>query len=238
VLSNIGFALVGLWGFARLRPMRRQHCLRAGWHGSRLFLLGLVLTATGSAFARLVWGRLPIALACAGLLAAVRTEVRPGSDTSRDAAVLALPAVLSVSWWYPTALRGQGDLRPYLLLQALPLVLIPLWQAIHASPRHDRLWFGIAPAALRRGESGRAARSPDRRASGLDQRAFGEAPAGFGCRGGTGGASFSAIGRDWRCCHASCKCRADSSLTHDSICIAAIRAGYLYDWTLLDWREK
>ena len=151
VVSNIGFALVGLWGFARLRPMRHQQCLRAGWHGYRLFLLGLVLTAIGSAFyhlapdnARLVWDRLPIALACAGLLAAVRAEVRPGSDTSRDAAVLALLAVLSVAWWYLTELRGLGDLRPYLLLQTLPLVLIPLWQAIHASPRRDRLWFGIA----------------------------------------------------------------------------------------------
>jgi len=29
-------------------------------------------------------------------------------------------------------------------LQTLPLVLIPLWQAIHASPRRDRGWFGIA----------------------------------------------------------------------------------------------
>jgi hypothetical protein len=151
VLSNIGFALVGLWGFARLRPLRHEAALRAGWHGYRLFLLGLVLTAIGSAFyhlapdnARLVWDRLPIALACAGLLAAVRSELRPGSDGSRDAALLALLAVLSVAWWHFTELRGEGDLRPYILLQALPIVLIPLWQGIHGAPRGDRLWFGSA----------------------------------------------------------------------------------------------
>lgn len=151
VLTNIGFALVGLWGFARLRPMHQQPALRAGWPGYRLFLLGLMLTAMGSAFyhlspdnARLVWDRLPIALACAGLLAAVRSELRPGSNAFRDAAFLALLAVLSVAWWHFTELRGRGDLRPYILLQALPIVLIPLWQAIHAAPRGDRLWFGTA----------------------------------------------------------------------------------------------
>ena len=49
--------------------------LRAGWPGYRLFLIGLLLTAFGSGFyhfapdnARLIWDRLPIALAEAGLI--------------------------------------------------------------------------------------------------------------------------------------------------------------------------
>jgi len=50
----------------------------------------------------------------------------------------------SVAWWHVTNDSGAGDLRPYLLLQLLPIVLIPLWQWLHGSDRRDRLWFGLA----------------------------------------------------------------------------------------------
>jgi hypothetical protein len=78
------------------------------------------------------------------LLAAVRAETRPQADPDRDAALLALLGVTSVAWWHFTEQAGSGDLRPYILLQALPLLLIPLWQAIHGAPGRDRIWFGIA----------------------------------------------------------------------------------------------
>lgn len=78
---------------------------------------------------RLVWDRLPITLACAGLLAAVRADTVPNASGRIDALLLAFFAVVSVAWW-----RWRGDLRPYLLLQVLPLILIPMWQVIyHAS---------------------------------------------------------------------------------------------------------
>ena len=116
-----------------------------------MFLLGLSLTAFGSGFyhlapdnARLIWDRLPIALACAGLLVGVRGDMRPGSKTDVEAIVLGFSAVASVAWWAYTDRSGEGDLRPYLLLQGLPLVLIPLWQAIHRAPRADRIAFAAA----------------------------------------------------------------------------------------------
>lgn len=148
VLSNIGFAAVAAWGMLRWRPMHS-----AGRHGYWLFLAGLLLTALGSGFyhlapdnARLVWDRLPIALACAGLLAGVRAECLAKPDSRTDACLLGIAAVLSVAWWYLTEQRGAGDLRPYLLLQCLPLVLIPLWQWIYGAPRPDRIAFGCALA--------------------------------------------------------------------------------------------
>ena len=153
VLSNIGFALVAIWGWLALRPRRASDQLRAGWPGYRLFLIGLFLTAFGSGYyhlapdnARLIWDRLPIALACAGLLVGVRGDTQPGLKTEIEAIVLALFAVASVAWWAYTDSRGAGDLRPYLLLQGLPLVLIPLWQAIHRAPRTDRIAFAAAMA--------------------------------------------------------------------------------------------
>ena len=152
VLSNLGFAMVAMWGWIRLRPKRDDAGLRHGWCGYQLFLIGLLLTAVGSAYyhlapdnERLVWDRLPIGLAAAGLLAGVRAETRGDTHTSRYAAILAVLAILSVGWWHYTDSPQQpGDLRPYLLLQGLPLVLVPLWQAIYHAPRRDRIWFGVA----------------------------------------------------------------------------------------------
>jgi hypothetical protein len=148
VLSNIGFALVALWGLLRLWPMHGP-----GRHGYRLFLMALLMTAAGSALyhlapgdARLVWDRIPIALACAGLMTAVRAECLQKCSSLADSVLLGIFAVLSVLWWYVTGPGGTGDLRPYLLMQGLPLVLIPLWQFIYGAPRRDKLAFGIALA--------------------------------------------------------------------------------------------
>ena len=76
VLSNIGFALAGLWGLWVFRTQAARRALGASWPGYALFLAAVVMTAAGSSFyhlapddARLVWDLVPIALACAGLLA-------------------------------------------------------------------------------------------------------------------------------------------------------------------------
>ncbi|MDB5769866.1 MAG: hypothetical protein JWM42_240, partial [Burkholderia sp.] len=143
---NAGFVLAGIWGMLRLWPMRRRPELAAGWPGYSLFMIALVLTAVGSAFYhlapdndRLVWDRLPIVFACAGLLAGVRAGNGPRINGWLWTCVLAIAGALSVGWWHLT-----GDLRFYLLLQVLPLVLIPLWQAIHGAPHDQRIVFAMA----------------------------------------------------------------------------------------------
>ena len=150
VLSNLGFALVAMWGWLQLAPANRHVGIKNGWAGYRLFLIGLFFTAIGSSYyhlapdnAHLVWDRLPIALACGGLLAGVWGDVRH-KNSAMPSAFLAIVAVFRVAWWYFTEQIGAGDLRPYLLLQALPIVLIPLWQWIHDAPRSERWAFGVA----------------------------------------------------------------------------------------------
>lgn len=153
VLSNLGFALVALWGLLALVPQRQHPALAKAWPGYALFLAGLLLTAFGSAFyhlapdnARLVWDRLPIAMACAGLLAAVRADTRGRPVSGLSVIGWLLLAVASVLWWWLTDAADEGDLRPYLLLQLLPIVLLPLWQAIGGAPRGERVSVGLALA--------------------------------------------------------------------------------------------
>ena len=150
VVSNIGFALVALWGWLRLRQSGTHPAIDNGWAGYRLFLISLFLTAFGSAYYHLApdnnglfWDRLPIALACGGLLAGVWGDTR-GRSSAPLALGLGIFAIVSVLWWYFTELAGAGDLRPYLLLQGLPIILIPLWQGISKQPMADRWAFGGA----------------------------------------------------------------------------------------------
>lgn len=147
VISNLGFFIVGTWGLIHLRSASPAEM--PGWQGYRLFLAALLLTALGSAFyhfapdnTRLIWDRLPIGLACAGLLAGVRAETHGGGRF--DVLLLVAAAVGSVAWWHVTEKIGNGDLRPYLLLQLLPLALIPMWLWIYGAPKRDRMLFAIA----------------------------------------------------------------------------------------------
>lgn len=149
VVSNLAFAVVAVYGLRLLWQKDAHPALCAGIAGYRLFFIALGLTALGSSWyhlapdnARLVFDRLPIALACAGLLAAVWRETL-GSPRWLVWA-LGAAAIVSVAWWRHTDLLGLGDLRPYLLLQILPLILVPLLQHLAGRPRQERLMFAAA----------------------------------------------------------------------------------------------
>src|SRR5205814_430573 len=126
-----------------------KHALGSAWPAYCVFLAALVLTAFGSSYYhlapdnhRLLWDRLPIALACAGLLAAVHGETHNEQPPWTLPALIAA-AVASVLFWSYTESRGHGDLRPYLLLQTAPLFIIPLWHWIYGTSRAERIAFGI-----------------------------------------------------------------------------------------------
>jgi len=151
VLSNLGFALVAFWGFAILRAKETvTQGAAAGWW---IFFAALAFTALGSSYYhwapdndRLIWDREAVALACAGLLAAMRAETRDTPQSRWVLPALIVAAIGSVAWWIASAALGVEDLRPYLLLQIAPLVVVPLWQANHGAPRAERIAFGIAIA--------------------------------------------------------------------------------------------
>jgi hypothetical protein len=141
VLSNLPFALIGAWGLVRLRGSSAAS-VRA-W---RLFCAALVCTAAGSVFyhwapgnAPLVADRLPIAWACATLLCAFLAE-RLNPRWARVPALLAALTVATVSvlfWWFTEQL-GHGDLRAYLFVQFLPMLIVPATLLLRLAPAGAR----------------------------------------------------------------------------------------------------
>lgn len=177
VLSNMGFGLTGLLGlFATYALFRKSN--RPVQHASQnsvslvmrthrwqvkdvaylIFLLSILTTCFGSAYyhwapddGRLFWDRLPIALACASLMAAVRIEalqtletqqIRPPIFAIAHVFFMLLFALFSVLWWQYT-----GDLRPYLGLQLLAILLIPMWQHLYPTARRTR-WVFLCAVCL------------------------------------------------------------------------------------------
>ncbi len=133
VLSNLPFAVIGAWGLWRLAQLQTGQPAAGNDGVWWMFCGSLVCTAAGSALyhwapdnSTLVIDRLPIAWACALLMCAFLAErVHPRWSTTASLATALGLATLSVVHWWWTERHGQGDLRAYLFVQFLPMLLIP-----------------------------------------------------------------------------------------------------------------
>ncbi len=145
VVSNLPFAIVGIWGLIfLLRPSAQNHFAdpRQRWI-YRLMFAGLLLTAVGSAYyhlapgnARLVWDRLPIMIVFMALVDAVIAE-----RVSVNVSLWLLPALLaigggSVLEWRASELHGHGDLRFYAAVQVYAILVLLL--ALLLPPKYTR----------------------------------------------------------------------------------------------------
>src|SRR3989441_10736569 len=107
----------------------------AGWERLAFLVLftSVVLAGVGSAYshlapstATLFWDRLPMTVAFASLTALTLGERVSPRAGPWLLAVLVVIGVTSVVNWQRGELAGAGDLRLYILVQFLPMVLIPL----------------------------------------------------------------------------------------------------------------
>ncbi|MEI7997588.1 MAG: ceramidase domain-containing protein [Methylococcaceae bacterium] len=133
VISNLAFVIVGFMGMRLVGSGRATGGLPELQAVYLTFFVGVFLTGFGSAYYHfhpdnqtLLWDRLPMTIAFMALFSAVVGE----SISPRIALKLFIPllaaGMASVVYWYVSELNGSGDLRPYLLVQFLPIVLIPL----------------------------------------------------------------------------------------------------------------
>jgi len=136
VSSNIAFLVVGISGLFVIMSTRSRNSFVQTWERPHyvVFFVGVTLTCFGSAYyhlspstERLMWDRLPMTIAFMSLLSAVIAE----RINLKAAVALLLPLLLigaaSVVYWRITEEAGNGDLRPYALVQffsGLVIVLI------------------------------------------------------------------------------------------------------------------
>jgi hypothetical protein len=133
VLSNLLFMITGAWGCAAVLGLIRAGSGRKLLLQYLLFFAGIFLTGIGSSFyhynpsnSSLVWDRLPMALAFTAFLASVISESIDRHLGNLLLVPLIAAGIFSVLYWAFTENAGHGDLRAYILVQLLTMVLVPL----------------------------------------------------------------------------------------------------------------
>jgi hypothetical protein len=128
VMSNLPFLIIGLIGIresALRQPAGTLPRLRVAY---LCVFAGIVLVAFGSSYYHhapgdeaLVWDRLPMTITFMALFAVVIGEHIDVNAGLRLLGPLLVLGVASILYW-----RIWGDLRPYVVVQFLPLLLVPL----------------------------------------------------------------------------------------------------------------
>jgi hypothetical protein len=133
VFSNLPFLLFGVLGLVKLIDLKNSQDLKGFLAYWFVFFFSIALVSFGSAYyhwipnnSSLVWDRLPMTLAFMSFFSFIVAE-----RIHKTAGLILLPILLtlgivSVWYWNFTEAAGAGDLRPYVLVQFLPLLEIPL----------------------------------------------------------------------------------------------------------------
>jgi hypothetical protein len=157
VASNIPFLFAGGMGLAYLQKTTPPTITPALRPCYQVFFLGVFLTGFGSGYYHLtpdnetlVWDRLPMTIAFMGFFAAIVGEYINANFGRKALVPLLLIGIGSVVYWAVTENNGHGDLRPYALVQFLPMLLIPLILMLFKSDRMNSryVWLMIVAYAL------------------------------------------------------------------------------------------
>ncbi len=134
VVSNLPFVIVGLPGLTLLLgrsvPAGGLPELRPAY---LVFFTGVFLTGFGSGYYHvdpsnetLVWDRLPMTLAFMAFFSIIIGEYLSTGAARLALWPLVVIGILTIAYWHVTESAGRGDLRPYALVQFLPMVVIPM----------------------------------------------------------------------------------------------------------------
>jgi Ceramidase len=137
VISNLPFVLIGIYGLSVLRQLgtkdsRNSFVEKVERWPHALFFTGLALTGLGSVYyhlspdnTRLFWDRLPMAVVFMSFFSAViaeRITVKAGFISLFPFLIMGIGSVI---YWEFTEMLGRGDLRPYIMVQYGPVLIIP-----------------------------------------------------------------------------------------------------------------
>ena len=127
VISNFGFILLGCFGFTKAITKNKKSYLL-------YFLLGgILLTGIGSGYyhwhpnnTTLVFDRLPMVIVFMTFFTFIISNYISSKNRGTYHITFLGVGIASVLYWSYTERLGVGDLRPYALVQFLPMLLIPL----------------------------------------------------------------------------------------------------------------
>ena len=148
VISNLPLFLVGVWGVSYVLKEGESVCVPTLRSAYLIFFAGVLLSAVGSCYYHvapdndtLIWDRLPMTMAFAGLFVIVLGEYVSVPAARRLLLPLLFAGATSVAYWAMTEASGSGDLRPYATIQFLPVLIIPAILLLYPSPFGSSRFF-------------------------------------------------------------------------------------------------
>ncbi|MES2515029.1 MAG: ceramidase domain-containing protein [Bacteroidota bacterium] len=141
VVSNIPFLIIGLAGMLFCLSQKQQ-CSSPLLFNNLVFFGGIALTGIGSSYYHyfpsnqtLLWDRLPMTISFMAFFSIIIGRYMCLRSAQNILVPLLLLGLLSVFYWQMTESKGHGDLRFYVLIQFLPIVLIPLILLLFHDPK-------------------------------------------------------------------------------------------------------
>lgn len=148
ICSSLLFLFVGLYGLRR-RPLLLKPETSSGYTALSLGILCISLGSAQYHWApstpALFWDRLPMSVAFMALFSLLLEErVFPTAHSKTLWPLLAM-GIGSTAYWHWSETQGLGDLRPYALVQFLPMALIPAILLLFPARylHNERLWAGL-----------------------------------------------------------------------------------------------
>lgn len=133
VVSNFPYFLVGLYAFYKLMVVNSLKILDEVKIAYVLFFTGVTLVAFGSGYYHfapsnetLLWDRLPMTIAFMALFSFVVAEFLSLKLGKALLFPLLFLGMASVFYWFFSELENTGDLRAYVLVQFLPMIIMPI----------------------------------------------------------------------------------------------------------------
>ncbi|MFA5923311.1 MAG: ceramidase domain-containing protein [Methylococcaceae bacterium] len=133
ILSSLPFVIIGIMGMRLVALGRASGGLVELQAVYMTFFTGVFLTGFGSVYYHyhpdnqtLLWDRLPMTIAFMAFFSAIVGETISSQMALKLFIPLLVSGIASVVYWHVSELNGHGDLRAYVLVQFLPILLIPL----------------------------------------------------------------------------------------------------------------
>ena len=151
VISNAPYLLFGLMGCYLILKQSQLAILLSLKHAYTFFFVGVTLVCFGSAYyhlnpsnTTLLWDRLPMTLAFMSFFTVIIGEYIHEKTARQLFFPLLITGLMSVVYWYWSETVERGDLRLYLLVQFLPVILIPIILWLFSSRfTHSRYYWLI-----------------------------------------------------------------------------------------------